>query len=85
MHQMPLEYRILTALLIGDATFNELSLRLSQPRSAIEYRVYDWAKHKAVEAFGWGPKPRGGGVTPYRIRLTPTGRQWALDVVGGEA
>ena len=80
---MPLEYRILTALLIGDATFSEMALRLSQPRSAIEYRVYSWMKHLAIEVTGWGSKPKWGGVIPYRFSLTPRGRQWALEVIGG--
>ena len=83
MHQMPLEYRILTALLLGCATVSELALRLGSSKYAIEHRVYAWVEHKAIQLCGVGEKPRWGGKSPYRVELTNAGRQWAIEVIGG--
>lgn len=83
MNPMPLEYRILTALLLGDATLSELALRIGSGYREVEYRVDDLVKHRAARRCGFGLKPRRGGRTPFRIELTPSGKEWALEMIGG--
>jgi predicted ArsR family transcriptional regulator len=82
MHQMPLEYRILTALVIGTATLSELALRLGSPRRPIEHRVLDLVAHRAIRVCGKGDWHRIGRPG-HRFELTKAGKEWAIEMIGG--
>ena len=80
-----IEYRIMGALLLGSATVSELALRLSQPRHSIDYRSRELTKHRLLRVCGTSDKPRAGGKSAYRFELTPEGREWAREMIGGTA
>lgn len=79
MHQMPLEYRILTALLLGRATSDELALRLSMDRFTTHRAVRSLTDHRMVVVDGRSDKK----WPAMRHSLTPAGRRLALEVIGG--
>jgi|HubBroStandDraft_5_1064220.scaffolds.fasta_scaffold147900_5 hypothetical protein len=83
MNPMPLEYRILRVLILGSATVSEMALRLCEPRYSVDYRSRDLAKHRLVRICGTTHKPRTGGNAAYRFELTPEGREWAREMIGG--
>lgn len=83
MNPMPLEYRILTALLLGCATVTELALRLSEARSAVMHRLQWLRNHKFIKFAGEAVRSRFGGPHAWRYELTPSGKEWALEMIGG--
>lgn len=82
MTAAPLEYRILTALLLGRSTNAELSLMLDNDMPHVQKRMQWLRKRRMVKENGWG-KAIGiyRGNPGFKYELTKAGRQWAEEII----
>lgn len=75
----PIEYRVLTALLLQSATMAELALWLSVDRLSIQHPIELLVDHLAIYPVGHADNKHKSRV----YALTRSGRNWAESIIYG--